>query len=388
MGLSRSTWLLSMIILINRSGTMVVPFMTMYLTSAKMGYSIGQAGIVFGMFGVGAFCGAYFGGKLTDRIGFYPVQLITLTGGGILFIVLGQMHSYFLICLFTFLLSFVNEAFRPANSTAIAFYSTDSNRTRSYSLNRLAINLGWAVGSSLGGILAGINYELLFWVDGITNICAALIMWSFLKPVAYKPAKKTADDFSGPSVSAYKDRTYISFIILTVLFASCFFQLFTNLPVFFRKELHFTAPFIGMLMAVNGIIITVIEMSLIYRLEGKRKNVTYMRTGISLVSLSFLLLCIPGTGHWVALCMIITVTFGEMLSMPFMNSFWISRTQTHNRGQYAALYTMAWSLAQTIGPAGGAQVAEYIGFRYLWMIVAAVCLLVVLFLQKIKEQPL
>src|SRR6185369_12195407 len=102
---------------------------------------------------------------------------ITLTGGGILFIVLGLMQTFPLICLFTFLLSFVNEAFRPANSTAIASYSKEENRTRSYSLNRLAINLGWAVGSALGGVLATIRFELLFWVDGLTNITAALLMW-------------------------------------------------------------------------------------------------------------------------------------------------------------------------------------------------------------------
>src|SRR5512139_2064416 len=93
-GLSKSTWLLSLVMLINRSGTMVIPFMTLYLTSPQMGYSIGQAGIVFGLFGAGAFSGAYFGGRLTDKIGFYPVQMITLTGGGILFMVLGQMHTY------------------------------------------------------------------------------------------------------------------------------------------------------------------------------------------------------------------------------------------------------------------------------------------------------
>ena len=141
-GLSRNTWLLSFIMLINRSGTMVIPFMTLYLTSPSMGYSVGQAGIVFGLFGLGSFCGAYFGGRLTDKIGYYPVQLFTLTGGGLLFMLLGQMKSYGWICFVTYILSFVNEAFRPANSTAIAFYSKEENRTRSYSLNRLAINLG------------------------------------------------------------------------------------------------------------------------------------------------------------------------------------------------------------------------------------------------------
>src|SRR6185312_16333118 len=89
---------------------------------------------------------------------------------------------YPLICGCAFLLSMVNEAFRPANSTAIATYSKEENRTRSYSLNRLAINLGWAVGNAIGGLLASINYHLLFWVDGGTNIIGALLLWYFLRP--------------------------------------------------------------------------------------------------------------------------------------------------------------------------------------------------------------
>jgi predicted MFS family arabinose efflux permease len=372
-GLSRSTWLLSLVMLINRSGTMVVPFMTLYLTSPQMGYSVGQAGIVFGLFGLGAFTGAFLGGKLTDKIGFYPVQFITLTGGGILFIVLGQMKSYPTICAFTFLLSFVNEAFRPANSTAIAFYSREENRTRSYSLNRLAINAGWAIGSGLGGLLAKHSYELLFWVDGLTNIAAAMLMWLSLKPVNYKPQKKTATDLT-PVNSAYRDKTYLFFIVITMLFASCFFQLFTNVPVYFKKELHFSEPYIGLLMATNGIIITLLEMVLIYKLEGKKAHTLYITMGVALVGLSFLLLNFPGMGAALAFGMITLITFGEIFSMPFMNTFWISRTQASNRGQYAALYTMAWSAAQCLGPMLGAQLAERFNFSSLWWVIGCLAL--------------
>jgi predicted MFS family arabinose efflux permease len=292
-GLSRSTWLLSLVMLINRSGTMVVPFLTLYLTSTEMGYTISQAGFVFGLFGLGAFSGAFIGGKLTDKIGFYPVQLITLCGGGFLFFVLGEMKSYSSICLFTFLLSFVNEAFRPANSTAIAFYSIEENRTRSYALNRLAINLGWAVGSALGGVLAKMNYELLFWVDGSTNLLAALLLWIFLKPANSSKKKfpkvyKQEIPRSKPVQSAYKDKKYILFILLTLFFASCFFQLFTNLSVYFKNELHFSEPLIGFLLALNGIIIALVEMVLIYKLEGRRSNLVYISFGIMMVGIAFL----------------------------------------------------------------------------------------------------
>jgi predicted MFS family arabinose efflux permease len=362
-----------MIMLINRSGTMVVPFMTLYLTSPAMGYSISQAGFVFGIFGIGAFSGAWIGGRLTDKIGFYPVQLITLFGGGIMFLVLGQMKTYPLICTFTFLLSFVNEAFRPANSTAIAFYSKESNRTRSYALNRLAINLGWAAGSALGGLLAHINYSLLFWVDGGTNIAAGILMWFTLKKnLNRKLFHKDQPDIKIRPV--YQDKTYLYFITINIFFACCFFQLFTNLPVYFKKNLHFSEPYIGILMALNGLLIALVEMVLIYRLEGRRKELVYITIGVFIVGLSFLLLHVPGPASSIALLMIIMITLGEILAMPFMNSYWISRTHESNRGQYAALYTMTWAVAQTLGPVGGSQIADHFGFDMLWWVVGGIAL--------------
>ena len=381
-GLSRPTWLLSIVMLINRSGTMVVPFLTLYLIS--MGYSVSNAGFVFAFFGLGAFSGAFVGGKLTDKIGFYPVQIITLLGGGVMFFVLSGMKTYGLICLFTYLLAFINEAFRPANSTAIAFYSKQENRTRSYALNRLAINLGWAIGSALGGVLANINFDLLFYVDGVTNIVAGILIWVFLKPVKFKSAAEKHFE-TERSLSPYRDKTYLLFILLTVFFASCFFQIFTNLSPFFFNELHFSKPLIGFLLSVNGIIIAIVEMVLIYKLEGRRTNLDYIFIGMLMVGIAFLMLNIPGMGPLLALGMIVMVTFGEIFAMPFMNSFWISRTRPENRGQYAALYTMAWSAAQTLGPLGGSQLVGHFGFKWLWFSVGALCVTVALLIKRLKK---
>lgn len=369
-GLSPETWWLSITMLINRSGTMVIPFLTIYLTSPEMGYSISQAGVVMGLFGLGAVLGAYISGKLTDKIGFYPIQLFTLFFGGILFIVLGQLTSYTSICVGTFALSMVNEAFRPANSTAIAFYSKEGNRTRSYALNRLSINLGWALGNAIGGLLASIDYHLLFWVDGITNMLAAVFMFVVLKPEkGGKAPAKTATTVTDHS--AYKDRIYIMFIVLVTLFAACFFQLFTNLTAYFRNELHFSERFIGLLGAINGILIALIEMVIVFRIEGKRQNTFYIVRGVFLCGLAYMMLVLlPFEMKWVAIFMILMITAGEIFSMPFMNSFWISRTSLYNRGQYAALYTVAWATAQTLGPLLGAMVADMAGFTTLWWLVA------------------
>ncbi len=349
--------------------------MTMYMTQ-HLGVGIAKAAFVMSLFGAGSIAGALIGGKVTDKTGCYPVQLFTLLAGGVMFILLGQMINYSAICITSFILSMVNEAFRPANAVAIAQYSSAGNRTRSYSLNRLSINLGWAFGAGLGGLIAGYNYQLLFWVDGITNIAAAALLFTVLSP-SRQPVKKTSPALEpAGGKSAYRDRAYLFFILLQVIFALCFFQMFTIQPVYYKEKLHLSEGFIGANMALNGILIAVIEMVMIFKLEGKRPPLFFIGTGTLLVGISFLLMNILQLpAALLAVTVMTCVTFGEMLSMPFMNSYWIARTNNNNRGQYAALYTAGWSVAQIIGPVIGGQTVEHFGYRTLWWGTATACLL-------------
>ena len=371
-GLSRNSWYLCLVMLINRSGTMVIPFMTIYCIN-QLHFTIVQAGYIMALFGLGSICGAFIGGKLSDKFGFYDLQIFALLSGGILFLILGYQHTFTTVGAGAFILSFCNESFRPANSSAIAYYSTDENKTRSYSLNRLAVNLGWAVGGALGGFLASINYHLLFWVDGCTNIVAALMLLRLIPRSSIIKTVKTKLDIAQTS-SAYKDIVYLVFIGLVVLFATCFFQLFTMQPVFYKTEWFFNERTIGALMALNGLLIVFIEMVLIHRLEGKRHALNYISAGVILVGASFVLLNILPAGILSGIVFILFVTIGEMLAMPFANSFWITRTTPHNRGEYAGLYTMAWSTAQVLAPTVGSQLIMYGGFNLLWWILGGVCL--------------
>lgn len=352
---------------------MVVPFMSIYCIN-QLHFSVVQAGYIMALFGVGSICGAFMGGKLTDKFGFYDLQVGALLSGGILFIILGYQQTFISLAIGTFILSFCNEAFRPANSTAIAHYSSEGNKTRSYSLNRLAVNLGWAFGGGLGGLLASYNYHFLFWVDGCTNILAALMLLKLMPRSAVKKSDVKAD--KPPSVSsAYKDKAYLLFILLSTVFGLCFFQFFIMEPVFYKLEWHLNERLIGFLLALNGIIIAVIEMVLIHYLEGKRHALVYIVFGVLITGAGFVLLNILPAGVVTAILVVIIVTLGEIMSMPFMNSFWISRTTDFNRGEYAALYTMSWSAAQVFAPALGSQVIYHGGFKLLWWLLGVLCLL-------------
>jgi predicted MFS family arabinose efflux permease len=233
-GLSKETWLLSAVILVNRCGYMAVPFMGLYVTQA-LHRPESDAGIIISLFGVGAICGATIGGKLTDMFGFRPVQITAALVGGLFFLVFALVNNFTILCVLAVLISFFYDAFRPANFTAIAAYAAPGKETRSYSLNRLATNIGWAIGISMGGIIASYNYKLLFVVDGVVSILVALAIFALLPTV--KGFRKTvAAKMEGVIVrKPWQDALFIKFILLTVVFSTCFFLMFRVVPVFFKQ---------------------------------------------------------------------------------------------------------------------------------------------------------
>ncbi len=369
-GLSRSIWWLAVVMFVNRSGTMVIPFLTVYLTSK--GYSLSQAGWVMATFGSGAILGSFIGGKLTDKFGFYYVQFFSLLLNGIMFFVVGAMHTLPHIAIAIFFLSSLGEAFRPANAAAIAAYGSENNRTRCYSLNRLAVNLGWAIGPALGGILASINYAWLFWVDGSTCIAASFLLMFFLAPKKTKVTTVFAEQHTIRK-SAYQDKVFLKAMSFVFLICLCFFQMFSLVPYFYKNHLHFSEFTIGCILAMNGIIIALVEMVMVYKLENKRNPVQYMVIGALLTGLAYFTLSISLVLVIVLLNMVM-MTFGEMLLFPFVNSFWVSRSTPQNRGQYAAAYNISFALAQVLAPTLAAQAAVAYGFSTLWVADFFICL--------------
>jgi predicted MFS family arabinose efflux permease len=349
---------------------MVIPFLTVYLT--HNGFSLEQAGYVMGAFGIGSILGSFVGGRLTDKFGFYYVQFCSLLLNGILFIVLGQMRTLPQIMVCIFVLSSLGEAFRPANSAAIAAYSNDSNRTRCYSLNRLAVNLGWAIGPAVGGILASINYAYLFWVDGLTCIIASVVLYGVLSPQKVELHDKAALPHADRAHSAYRDGVFLKGMFLVLLIGICFFQLFSIVPVFYKENLHLNEAVIGMILALNGILIVMVEMVLVYKLEARGRVFRFIVMGAFLIGLSFMLLQAAYLFTIIIISML-AVTFGEMLLFPFLNNFWVNRSTLQTRGQYAAVYNMSFSIGNVVAPTMASQIATRFGFPLLWTIDFFLC---------------
>ncbi|WP_426324846.1 MFS transporter [Pedobacter sp. R-06] len=374
-GLSRETWLLSIVMMFNRCGSMAVPFMGLYVTQS-LHRSEMDAGLIITLFGIGSILGSATGGKLTDMIGFRPVQILSSIVGGLLFILFSTIIHFYSLCILTVVISFFSEAFRPANFTAVAHYAAEGTITRSYSLNRLAVNIGWSVGISLAGIIASINYKLLFIVEGGVSIIVGLLILSFLPQVKdfIKKAKENASNMV--IKKPWEDVFYVKFILLTTIFITCAFLMFRVVPVFFKEQWHIDEFQIGIIIGLNGAVIALFEMIMINKIETKRSPMFFIIVGAVLFSISYIILSAPVSFHIVAAVLTIVVfTCGEMLTLPFINTIVISRSNEHNRGLYAAGYTLSWSCAQVVGPLFGFFIAKNLGYNWLWLGLAAMLLL-------------
>jgi len=371
-GIPIRVWLLSLVSLVNRCGSMVIVFLTIYLNK-HLGFGIQEAGYVLGCFGAGALLGTYLGGRLTDRIGYFPIMIWSLLLNGVVLVLLIWISNFWTMCLVVFLLSTVSDAFRPANSVAIARYCSPENRTRSISLYRMSINLGWAVAPALGGLMVGLGWHWLFVADGVTCILAAILLWAYMAPKAGEQEQKNAvtenaEQTQTTSASPYRDVPFLVFIVFTTLNAIVFMQFLWTVPVFFKDSYYWSEQTIGLVSGVNGLLVFLIEMPLIYGIEGRRSRLHYVRLGLVLYALSYLSFLFPPGGLITAMIYIVAISFGEMFVMPFSSNFVFGYAEKGSAGSYMALYGIAYSVANIVAPILGTQVIAVWGYQTLWLV--------------------
>ena len=284
-----------------------------------------------------------------------------------------------------FVVSMGGDSFRPANLASINAYSKPENRNRSLSLIRMAINLGFSVGSGLAGILiASFGYKWLFIIDGVTCISAAFFMKFVLEEKPDQEEKVENESVSPKNGSAYKDHFYLIFVSLILINSIVFFQLFSTLPVYYKEYFLLSEDQIGLFMLLNGVIIVIFEMPLIYILEKRFNQLNLIIAGFAMIGFSFLVYNLIDSWLVVILISIIAVSIGEVISFPFSNAFALSRSTPGRRGQFMGLYTMAFSTAFIIGPILGMWLAEQFGFGTLWYFMAGLTVLACLGLAYLK----
>ncbi|WP_026728747.1 MDR family MFS transporter [Flavobacterium denitrificans] len=368
-GFTREIWILALITFINRAGTMVLPFLSKYLKE-DLNFDYNQVGWIMVSFGFGSMLGSWLGGKLSDKIGFYKIMIFSLFTSGVSLFFVQYITSFWGLCIAMFCLMTIADMFRPAMFVSLGAYAKPENRTRALTLVRLAVNLGFAAGPALGGlIIMGMGYSGLFWVDGascIVSISIFALLVKEKKKTEHNDKTESATDIQ----SVFHDKIFWVFLFVSFITAMIFFQLFTTLPLYHNEKFGLSEFQTGLLMTLNGLLIFSLEMPTVGFMERKGfPKIKIIIVGSFLMAFSFILLLI---NIWAGILVIsmICISIGEILTFPFSNAFALSRAPRGQEGRYMALYTMSFSLAHIISSKVGFGIIAVFHYQANWLFMA------------------
>ena len=372
-GLPREIWLLSFTCFVNRAGTMVFPFLTLFLTQDRH-LGVAAAGRLLAVYGVGSLAGSYVGGRLSDRIGAIRTQQLSLVSAGVGFLAVLATHDPRWLAAVVFLTSLAGDAFRPAAMAAVTRRAPAGREGRSLVLLRLATNLGMTVGPAIGGFLAGFGYSWLFVADAGTCWLAALLLQILLRPQGAVGA-----DAHVPGAAArspWADRPFVLLMAMAFVLASVFFQIFSTLPIHYRTAYHFAESTIGMVLGLNALLVVLFEMVVMHHVE-RRERLPLIAAGSVLVSSGLATLPLGSTLPF-ALFSTLLWTAGEILSLPILNALVADRAPAGAQGAYMGAYTMTFSAAFVVAPFAGTWVYERFGADVLWLAIGLLSIPLVL----------
>ncbi|WP_101783192.1 MDR family MFS transporter [Nonomuraea indica] len=362
-GLPRPFWALWSGTLVNRLGTMVMPFTGVYLTQAR-GMSVATAGLVMAVFGAGSLLSQLLAGVLADRIGRRATLAGSMVATAVTMLALGYSTSLLAVTTSMFVLGLVIDAYRPASNALVADLVSPSERPRAYGLLFWAINLGYAVGMTAGGWLAGIGFLWLFWIDAVSCVAFALLVWRAVPET--RPAGRESQGGFGVVL---RDRVMMGFTLTALGNAVMYMQTVTMLPVAMTEVVGLPTGQFGLVMALNGVLIVLVQPLVSSRL-GRFDPSRSLALGLAVMGAGFALTAFVTSAAGLA-ATIVVWTAGEIVTAGLGGAIVASLAPAHLRGRYSGMYGFAWSAASVLAPLTGGVLLQA-GPEALWFTVGGV----------------
>ncbi len=347
--LPRPAWILFAGTFLNKFGTFVIPFLTIYLT--RRGFSAGQVGIALAAYGVGHGCASGFGGYLADRIGRRNTIVLSMFSSAVSMLLLSQATRFPAILMLTALVAMTGDLYRPASQALLADLVGPGRRVTTYSVYRLAFNAGWAFGPATAGLLANHSFFLLFAGDALTSALFGIVAWIGLPHGLGRVKERVGWRFIARQVRSDRQFRY--------LLAASFFIALVYMQMSSTFGLHVTAsgfsPAVyGALISLNGVLVVFCELPLtmITQRFPARRVIAF---GYALVGAGFAL---NAVAHTIAglLIVVLLFTVGEMVNSPVAAAYVADLAPVSLRGRYMGILGVTWSLAVMSGPSLGTVV--------------------------------
>ncbi len=402
-GLPRPIYLLFVSRIVDASGCMVFPLVTMILTR-KLGLSEADAGIAMAAVSGVTALGLAAGGKLADLIG-RKLTILLATGLGITcytisgLVPLSPWTLPLMVAGMTGLF-----AAGPAHDALVADLVPPDLRQKAYSFLYLGWNLGFAVGPAIGGFLLARRLSLLFLGDAATALAGLVIIMAFVPeprrmghaaaaapeaaPASADPEARTAaapapegDTAAAPaevpqkrSISSVVRETPVLIVLAVVLlgYSLAYSQWGFLLPIHISRLFQEPGSVFGVLASINGVTVIVFSpiLTLLFRKAPHSRVILlgglFYAAGFGLFSLAAR---IP-----VFYVLAFVFTLGEISCAISTMPFIMSRTPASHRGRMAGAAQLMIGSGNVLGPILVGWILSFASAPAIWAGVGCVAL--------------
>ena len=357
----RAYWYVWWGTLINRLGGFVVPLLTIYLTNDR-GLSVSEAGGIVALFGGGQILASQVGGQMSDRIGRRITMIASLLGGAVTMVILGFARDITTIAIMVGVVGFVGELYRPAVLAFVADVTPPEHRVDAYGLLYWAINLGFAFAAATGGLLANLDFRILFIADAITMTIFAVLVWRAVPETRPPPVARTAES-PPPSRSWIRDSDFVIYVAITLVMSLLPLQTAAPLSAHMSWQ-GFSPAGYGLVLAFNGLLIIAIQpIATTWIARRDPSRVIAFATLLYGAGMALHGLAPDLMFHAVA---VLVWTFGEILESPTRSALVAAMAPADARGRYQGALVLSWGCATMLAPKLGTWVWEHIGPPTLW----------------------
>ena len=349
--LPRAAWILFLGTFLNKFGTFVIPFLTLYLT--RRGFSTAEAAIALGAYGAGHFVASGVGGYLADRIGRRKTIVLSMFSVALTMVLLSQAQTFAAVVILTMLAGLTGELYRPAGSALLADLVPQGQRVTAFAMYRLAFNAGWAFGPAVAGFMVKASYFWLFVGDAITSMLFGVVAW-FALPHGVRASRDESGWPEALRVIA-RDHRLHQFLVASLAIGFVFFQMSSTFGLHITGK-GISPTWYGVILSLNGVMVVAFEL-LITTYSQRFPARTAMAFGYVLIGLGFAANAFAETVPAFALAMVV-FTLGEMAAMPVASAYVADLAPEHMRGRYMGMNGFVWALALVLGPSLGMLLYE------------------------------
>jgi MFS family permease len=329
----------------------VIPILPYYAT--QFGASASELGWLMAIYSFMQFLISPLWGRLSDRIGRRPVLMVSIFGTALTMLFLGFARSLEWL----FIGRLIAGACAANISTAYAYIAdvtTEENRAKGMGAVGAAFGLGFIFGPAIGGALAhNHNYALpMFFAAGLSMINLLFAFFKLEEPhlTAEERSKNRTKRFDMANIrlALGDQRTRLAIgVFFLVTFAVT--QMESIFAIYMAALFHFDARQAGMLLALVGIIMVIMQGGLVGRLAKRFGELKLIHVGLIVCCLGLAGFAFSPTISTVIVSLSI-LGIGHGALHPSLSSLASLGASKDRRGATMGVFQSAGSLARVLGP--------------------------------------